>query len=364
MSETIKTVPLKKERSSKILVIDDSENILFLLENILELESFVAVPVNSAIKALEIVDESYDAIILDLMMPEMDGSEFLKIFREKEYLNHIPVIVLTAKNDTDDNVAKIFEMGANDYVTKPFLKSEFMARVKVHVKLKKATDELFKMNKKLKRKIVEIQEAVKKEEKLNEKILERTVELKDANDKIADLNKALKHSATHDALTSALNRGAILSFLENDIKRSKRIKSSLSLLMFDIDFFKKINDTYGHLAGDQVLRQLSEVTKEAIREIDLFGRYGGEEFLIILPDTNISQACILAERLIHKVRNHPFVTDKVTLKVTISIGLAEYRYSESVEQLIERADIALYQAKFLGRDNIQISDDLCNTKTC
>jgi len=344
-----------KSKSSKILIVDDSEDILFLVKNILALESFIAVPVNSAIKALEVIDTTFDAIILDLMMPEMDGFDFLRVFRENENLSHIPVIVLTAKNNSEEDIARIFEIGANDYVTKPFLKDEFTSRIKVHVRLKKLTEALFIANKRLRRKIIETQKAVKREETLNEKILERTVELKDANDRIADLNKALEYSATHDALTCILNRGAILSFLENDIKRSKRMKSSLSLLMFDIDFFKRINDTYGHLVGDAVLKQLSSITRETIREIDLFGRYGGEEFIIILPDTNIEQALILGERLIKKVRNHNFLTNKTTLKVTISIGLAEYIHDESVDQLIERADVALYEAKASGRDNVKVS---------
>ncbi len=330
-----------RNENSKILIVDDSEDILFLVKNILALESYVAMPVNSAIKALEIIDKSFDAVVLDLMMPEMDGFEFLKKIRENSDFDHIPVIILTAKNNKEDAIVKIFEAGANDYITKPFLKDEFTARIKVHVKLKKMTEALFRINRKLKKKIIETQKAVKIEEKLNERILERNIELKNANERIEDLNRALEYSATHDSLTNILNRGAVLSYLENDIKRSKRLKSSLSLLMFDIDFFKKINDTYGHLVGDEVLRQLTTITKDTIREIDLFGRYGGEEFLIILPDTNIEQAKILAERLIKRVRHYNFLTSKTTLKVTISIGLTEYSSDESIDLIIEHADSAL-----------------------
>ncbi|HPO49311.1 MAG TPA: diguanylate cyclase [Spirochaetota bacterium] len=343
-----------RNENSKILIVDDSEDILFLVKNILALESYVAMPVNSAIKALEIIDKSFDAVVLDLMMPEMDGFEFLKKIRENSDFDHIPVIILTAKNNKEDAIVKIFEAGANDYITKPFLKDEFTARIKVHVKLKKMTEALFRINRKLKKKIIETQKAVKIEEKLNERILERNIELKNANERIEDLNRALEYSATHDSLTNILNRGAVLSYLENDIKRSKRLKSSLSLLMFDIDFFKKINDTYGHLVGDEVLRQLTTITKDTIREIDLFGRYGGEEFLIILPDTNIEQAKILAERLIKRVRHYNFLTNKTTLRVTISIGLTEYSSDESIDLIIEHADSALYEAKEDGRDNVKI----------
>lgn len=343
-----------KNENSKILIIDDSEDILFLVKNILALESYLAIPVNSAIKALEIIDKSFDAVVLDLMMPEMDGFEFLKKIRKNPDFDHIPVIILTAKNNKEEAIVKIFEAGANDYITKPFLKDEFSARIKVHVKLKKMTEALFRINRKLKKKIIETQKAVKIEETLNERILERNIELKNANERIEDLNRALEYSATHDSLTNILNRGAVLSYLENDIKRSKRLKSSLSLLMFDIDFFKKINDTYGHLVGDEVLRQLTTITKDTIREIDLFGRYGGEEFLIILPDTNIEQAKILADRLIKRVRGYNFLTSKTTLKVTISIGLTEYSPDESIDLIIEHADSALYEAKENGRNNVKI----------
>ena len=359
MNETIITTSkirrnILKTENSKVLIIDDSEDILFLVKNILSLESFLAVPVNSAIKALEIIDNTFDAIILDLMMPEMNGIEFLKIFRGKKEFSHIPVIVLTAKLNTEEEIAKIFEIGANDYVTKPFLKSEFTARIKVHVGLKKSTEDLYRTNKMLKRKYKDLQKAIKREETLNEKILERTVELKDANEKIEELNKALEYSATHDALTGILNRGAILAFLENDIRRSKRIKTSLSLLMIDIDFFKKINDTYGHLVGDSILKQLCNLIRDSIREIDLFGRYGGEEFIIILPDTNVEQAKILTSRLLTRIREHNFLTNKINLKITLSIGLTEYILDESIDLIIERADMALYEAKQSGRDCMKI----------
>jgi diguanylate cyclase (GGDEF)-like protein len=343
----------KKKESSKVLVVDDSEDILILVQNILSLESFVAVPISNASKALEIVDDSFDAIVLDLMMPGMSGTEFLLKFREKKEYNHIPVLVLTAKNYDEEEVANIFRMGANDYIIKPFLKDEFTARVKVHAKLKKNTETLHRINKKLLKKYRELQKAVKKEEVLNEKILERTVELKEANDKIAELNKALEYSATHDVLTEILNRGAILAFLENDIRRAKRIRSSLSLMMFDIDLFKKINDNYGHLVGDSILRQLASIVKDAIRDIDLFGRYGGEEFIIILPDTNINQAKILATRILQRVQDTNFLTNKIELKVTISIGVTEFIAEETVDQFIERTDEALYEAKSAGRNCIK-----------
>jgi diguanylate cyclase (GGDEF)-like protein len=340
----------KKRTNCKILIVDDSPDILELVSNILSLESFISIPVNSAKKALEIIDKTYDAIILDLMMPDMDGIDFLKAFRSKKEFRHTPVIVLTAKNNSEEEIATLFKLGANDYITKPFLKDEFTSRIRVHANLKRNTESLYLTNRKLHSRFTELQKAVKREEVLNEKILERTIELKEANEKIADLNKALEYSATHDVLTETLNRGALLSYLENDIKRARRLKSSLSLIMFDVDFFKKVNDTYGHLVGDSVLRQLAIIIKDVIRDIDLFGRYGGEEFIIILPDTNLEQALVLANRLLLKVRESNFLTNKINLRITISIGLTEYKAEESIDLFIERSDEAMYEAKKSGRN--------------
>jgi len=202
------------------------------------------------------------------------------------------------------------------------------------------------MNKKIKKEL-------KKEELLNQKILDKTLKLKNAKRKIEKLNKILKYASTHDKLTTIYNKRAILDFLKNDICRTKRIKTNISLIMFDIDFFKNINDTYGHIVGDEILRNLSLLIKENIREIDLLGRYGGEEFLIILPDTNLQSANIMAERILNLVRGYEFKTSKVNLKLTVSIGIAEYKQGETIDNFIERVDKKLYEAKNNGRNCIR-----------
>ncbi|HOJ63161.1 MAG TPA: diguanylate cyclase [Spirochaetota bacterium] len=338
---------------NKILIIDDSEDILFLIENILSLESFMAIPVNNAVKALEIFDKTIDAVILDLMMPEMDGIDFLKEIRKRKEYDYIPIIVLTAKNNSDEEIAKIYELGANDYIRKPFLKEEFVSKIKVNVRLKVLTERLMRLNRKLRKKNREIKKALRREELLNKKILERTMEIKAAKEQIEELNKILKYASTHDELTTLYNRAAIFDFLENDINRIKRIKTHISLLMFDIDFFKNINDTYGHTVGDEILRSLSLLIKNHIREIDLMGRYGGEEFLIILPDTNLQEAAIMAERILNLVRCYEFQTSKGPINLTISIGIAEYKEGETIDQFIERVDQKLYEAKNSGRNCIK-----------
>lgn len=340
-------------KNSKIMIVDDSEDILMLIENILKMEGFIPEIYKDPGLALSAIDKTYDLIILDLMMPLMSGEEFLKKIRERKDLNLIPIIILTAKNNSDEDIAGIYKIGANDYVQKPFLRAEFISKIKVHIKLKKFTEVLLKLNYKIYKQNIELKKTVKEEELLNEKILERTLEIKKAKEEIEDLNKGLKYTSTHDSLTTIYNRFAILSFLENDINRTKRINKNLSLIMYDIDFFKKINDNYGHIVGDSILQELSLVIKENIRDIDLVGRYGGEEFLIILPDTCCDEGLALAKRLLELVRNHKFHTSKGILQITISIGISQYIMGESIDLFIDRVDKSLYEAKNSGRDCIK-----------
>ena len=298
-------------KKGKILVVDDSESILFLLDSILSIH-FEVVCVERAKQALEIVDQSFDTIIIDLMMPEVSGIEFIRNFRSKPEFQHIPIIVLTAKHNTEEDIAKLFELGTNDYINKPFLSAELIARVKTHSKIKLLTDSLIEANEKL------------------------------------------RYSATHDELTKVFNRTAILDFLDNDILRLKRTKGNIILMMFDIDFFKKINDIYGHLTGDFVLRRVIELIKEIVREIDFIRRYGGDEFLIILPDTNLNRATKIANRILKRISKEDFKTNKTSFKVTISLGLSEYINNEQCNKFLERVDVALYDAKNSGRNCVII----------
>lgn len=300
-----------KKNKGKILIIDDSESILFLLESILSFD-FKVVSANRVKKALEIIDQSFNTIIIDLMMPEISGIDFIKKIRSIKKFEHIPIIVLTAKHNTEEDIAKLFELGANDYISKPFFSAELVARIKTHSKIKCLTENLIEVNKKL------------------------------------------KYFATHDELTNVFNRNAIFDFLENELLRLKRTKSKLVLLMYDIDHFKTINDTYGHQVGDNVLRKIIKYIKEIVREVDLIGRYGGDEFLVILPDTDKKMAGEIGNRMLSKINSEKIRVSDKTLKVTISIGLSEYINNENVDKFIERVDNALYNAKKNGRNCLEI----------
>jgi len=181
-----------------------------------------------------------------------------------------------------------------------------------------------------------------------------TIKVKDIELK-AILAQADEVSHT-DALTYLPNRRQVINNLQKEVHRAERYKSPLSILMMDIDHFKDVNDTYGHTVGDQVLFQLANLLREGIRKTDMVGRYGGEEFLIVLPNTSLPKATEMASRLCKSIREAEIdVGNKV--KITVSIGIAEYRHGdENWQKFLSRADMALYAAKNAGRDRWDVSE--------
>jgi diguanylate cyclase (GGDEF)-like protein len=162
----------------------------------------------------------------------------------------------------------------------------------------------------------------------------------------------LGKEAVIDSLTKCYNRRALYNFLEHDIANAARHEESLSAIMLDIDHFKKINDTYGHQAGDKVLRQISEIMLTTIRKSDYVVRYGGEEFLQILPNTNLLSALSTAERLRKKINDHKITINNQIINVTASFGVAEWQNDFDKYSFLQKADEMLYKAKFSGRNNV------------
>ena len=294
-----------------ILVVDDIKSNLQIIGEILDDAGYATTFATSGKQALErIFVADPDLVLLDLMMPDMNGLKVCEILNKDSSYQDIPIIFLTASNE-QNHLLQAFEKGAVDYIVKPFNSRELLARVKTHLELKYTRDELKKA--------------------------------------LAELEKL----ATTDPLTGIANRRHLLTLGEREFSRVCRYDRPFSILMLDLDRFKNINDTYGHAIGDEVLKKMAEVTLSVLRTVDYFGRFGGEEFVILLPETNMKDAIEVAERIGHKIAAMQFIHLEQTINITTSIGVATYQIGDTtIDNILRRADEALYQAKRLGRDRV------------
>jgi two-component system cell cycle response regulator len=251
-------------------------------------------------------------VIMDWMMPGMDGVHICQEIRRAGKQPYVYVILLTSRNRPEDVVGGL-EAGADDYIVKPFDPQELRVRVRAGSR------------------VVQLQE---------------------------DLLAALKASeflASHDPLTRLWNRAAILEALRKELARAKREKKSVGIIMADVDHFKPINDEHGHLVGDAVLREIARRMVSAIRPYDSAGRYGGEEFLVVLPGTDAANALRLAERLRAAFDAEDLTTTEGSFHVTLSFGVATFdaEQDEDINPLIRAADEAMYRAKRCGRNRVE-----------
>ncbi len=311
-----------------ILIVDDTPKNLQVLVNILRKEECKVAVATDGFKALSLVEEHIpDLILLDIMMPDIDGYEVCKMLKESPGVKDIPIIFLSAKTETED-VIKGFEHGAVDYVTKPFNSLELLSRVRTQLEIKKSKEQVLRANERLRQEIEE-----------RKKIAEE-LEIK---------NAILDKMAVTDSLTGLFNHAHIQQRLTQETTKSRRYSFNLSIAMFDIDHFKGTNDTYGHQVGDKVLIKVSSTITDQLRKVDLVGRYGGEEFLIILPHTNLKGSIVSAERIRKNIENLKW--PETGLKITISGGVCTL-LDEDVQDLIKKADDLLFKAKNAGRNQI------------
>ncbi len=300
-----------EKRNPRVLVVDDSVGNIQVLSEVLsqEYEVFFA---TSGAKALEILGEkTIDLVLLDIMMPQMDGYEVCRRIKGDERLREIPVIFVTAMGEVEDE-ERGFEVGAVDYITKPISPPIVRARVKTHIELKAQRDYLHRLS-------------------------------------------------TLDGLTGIPNRRRFDEVLEREWLRAKRDQRALTLFLMDIDFFKKYNDHYGHMGGDDCLKQVaSTVAATMHRPADLAARYGGEEFVCVLPELDAEGAQALAARLLDNIRalQIPHAASEVAPNVTISLGAVTLIPVGGLGHpaMIEKADEMLYQAKREGRNRWVFSD--------
>jgi len=415
-----------------ILCVDDTTANLLVLEALFEpySDKYKIITVSGGYEALEVLlSNTVDLILLDVMMPDIDGFETAKLIKKNKSTKDIPIIFLTAKRD-NQTIRDAFKYGV-DYLSKPYDEHELYERVNVHIKLVETRKELYKQ--------IEFNQAVIDSQQdiiiirnnediisVNESFLNffhiesldefkkthscvselfmdydnyfslhnynneqnwleyfisnknidhnvllmdtATFEPKafkvDANKiknsdkyvinltditKLATQSKVFENKATYDALTNIYNRSKFNELIEEHYNLFKRYKSSLCFAIFDIDFFKKVNDNYGHMIGDETLITFAKVINDSIRNTDIFARWGGEEFVLLMPETKLQEAVKVTNKLRELIQNTHF---KVVQNVTCSIGLTQFLDDDTIDDVLIRADDALYDAKQNGRNQV------------
>lgn len=253
-------------------------------------------------------------IVLDWSMPKVDGIQVCRTVRERIIDRYVYIILVTA-HEGEDSLLAGFDAGADDYVTKPFNTRELQARVRSGAR------------------IVQLQH------------------------QLIAAREQLREKAMHDPLTGLLTRGAFFEIHEREILRARRAHTPTSIIMADLDHFKQVNDRYGHLAGDDVLREAARRLSATIRRSDAVGRYGGEEFIALAPACGLADALPLAERFRHSICATPFETSAGPIHVTTSVGVASTDDVVDSADLLKAADDALYRAKARGRNRVEAYPD-------
>lgn len=307
-----------KSDKTLVLIVDDNQQNLKILGNVLkENTDYRLAFAMSGDEAVAYTSKALpDMILLDVMMPGMDGFTVCRNLSDKEETADIPIIFITAKSEPED-IVKGFKAGGVDYITKPFNEAELLMRINTHMELKKARDLLEEQNR----------------------------ELTQAYEKI-------EHLALTDTLTGIPNRRNISNIMSKEASRCKRNGGTFSLIMCDIDFFKKVNDTYGHDTGDYVLKKIAELIQDNLRKQDIVSRWGGEEFLLVLPETGIEDAMRVSEKLRTTIENQLMEFGGHSFNVTMTFGVAVFELDIGLEKSIKKADDALYQGKQTGRNKV------------
>lgn len=267
------------------------------------------------LKGLKLLLAERPALVLcDVEMPGLDGERLLQVKESRPEVRDVPFLFLTADPDLDRR-ARLLEQGASDLIAKPFHPSELVARLRLHLHLKRLQDEL------------------------------------------REKNAALSRMSTTDSLTGLRNRRYVDEVLAIEVLRARRYGSPLSVLMADLDHFKQVNDAHGHVVGDEVLRGVADLLRQNLRVTDVGGRYGGEEFIVIMAQNPVEGARLLAERWREAVAEARFeVPPAGPLEVTLSVGVAGYDRDKhhTASDLVAAADAALYRAKQAGRNRVAL----------
>jgi two-component system cell cycle response regulator len=305
----------------KILIADDDPVSLRMMERALQHCGYEVVTASNGREAVEILSQadSPRLALIDWVMPELDGPAVCCAIRSRHDEAYVYMTLLTSKESKEDIVAGLTS-GADDFLTKPCNAEELKARLRT-----------------------------------GHRIL-------DLEDKLVAAREEMRFKATHDSLTSLWNRGAIIALLKSELHRSLRTHRPVSILLCDVDHFKRVNDLHGHNTGDDVLRQVASRLLKSVRPYDAVGRYGdavgrygGEEFLLLLSDCDAAQIASRAEHVRNTIAGHPCSTQNGPLSITLSIGamtVTDWDNDLPVEPLLNQVDTALYRAKSEGRNRV------------
>jgi diguanylate cyclase (GGDEF)-like protein len=300
--------PDKEARPLTVLIIEDHPDQRDLLAIVLQREGYRVVTAGNGLEALEELErENVQIVLSDIMMPKMDGFELIKNIRKNPALKATYVILITARIQEGDRVRGL-DLGADDYITKPFSFSELLARVRV-------------------------------------------------GSRVVKYQRHLEYQTQVDSLTGLYNRRALEEKFQGEFERAKRYHHALSVLILDIDNFKVINDTYGHHGGDMALIKISEILRARTRQSDFPSRYGGEEFVLVLPETDQEKALQVATKVHDEIRSCRFGTPDRTFALTASVGVSSTsnKHYSDWREMLDNADQALYLAKNKGKDRVELS---------
>ncbi|MDP8221971.1 MAG: PleD family two-component system response regulator [Candidatus Lernaella stagnicola] len=303
---------MNEDRSYRILVVDDNPDNVDLLTQYLTGLGYEVIPAYDGEEAMMVAARlPVDLILLDVMMPKLSGFDVCRRLKSADETTFIPIVLVTVRDDTQSKLEG-FAAGADDYITKPFDIEELSARVKSLLRIKTLQDEL-----------------------------------RAANARLAEMSVT-------DGLTGLFNHRYFVEQLQVEVSRAIRYNRPLAVIMLDIDHFKNVNDTYGHLFGDYVLRKISDVFQRMVRAGDTVARYGGEEFAILVTETEGAQA--LAERIRVAVEKADFLYEGQQTPVRVSAGVCQAKAGEVDDgnELLRVADEALYDAKEHGRNRVVV----------
>jgi two-component system, cell cycle response regulator len=299
----------------QVLVVEDSAVYRKLIGDHLQAWDFRVTVAEDGAQASAVLDraDSPKLVLLDWVLPDIEGTELCQRIRKAGSSRPYVYVILLTSKEGRQNMLDAMEAGADDYLVKPFDELELKARLMV-----------------------------------GKRIL-------DLQDELVQAREAMRHAATHDSLTELLNRGEILAMLQRELERARRDRKPLSVILADIDHFKQVNDTLGHLFGDQALQEIARRLRSGLRVYDGIGRYGGEEFLLVLPGCGLADALSRGTELRELVAGTPVAALDAEKRITVSMGVAvsECVGKDEAEALLRCADAGLYAAKGNGRNRVE-----------